>query len=94
MEEVEFTQRVFLALAIKNHERLQTGAKRRLQIKARLENGEDVDNYRTRWLHDSAMELIDLMRQQAVIFNSQHDDDQASSLDMMDILKTAGAILT
>ncbi len=83
-ERIEFTVNVFANLLHNRRDRLATGIRRREEAKEVLEKG--GENYRTEWIHQSVMRVVDTLTEIARDFDAQHPDDQCTTQDFGDIL--------
>lgn len=69
--------------------RLQTGARRRKTIGEQLQAGLEPRGPRVDWVQEGSQQVIELLVELGEEFNSVHDDDMVSLMDMLDILATA-----
>lgn len=91
--ELEWAARVFLTLVTDTKAKLEHGAKLRQEMVEAFNKGQKPTGYRPQWIVQSARELVAHMATVAEKFNSDHPADQASALDLMDILLTAVNLL-
>lgn len=73
--------------------RLERGVMLREAMFQAIKRGEKPTGYRAEWLRKTAMELIATMEDCALEFNLNHEDDQISAMDLMDVLATAMGVL-
>jgi len=81
-----------VATAVENRQsrtKLQNGMELRRQMHEAAQQGQPFNHYRTAWLNQCAQILIDRTRELCGEFNAQHTDDEASLLDMLDMLQNA-----
>ena len=58
-----------------------------------IEKGLPLTGYRPMWIKQSSHEVVALLRDIAERFNDTHSTDQASIIDMLDMLSTASNLL-
>lgn len=76
-----------------NANKLKAGLARREEIRKKLEAGENVVNYRTAWIRETASKVIDVLKQSSIEFNTKHEDDKTSALDLIDVIATVDGLL-
>jgi hypothetical protein len=77
--------------ASRNQNRLKNGSRLRDLMHQQLAEGRIPEGYRYIWILDSTEIIWELLMDIARQFDNQHPDDQASTLDMLDILKRVEA---
>jgi hypothetical protein len=85
---------VLLSLVTDTPTRLKVGSEMRAKMLRELEKGETLTGYRPIWVKKSAHEVVGLLRDIAERFNDEHSTDQASIIDMLDMLATASNLLS
>jgi len=84
---------VLLSLVTDTPTRLRVGSEMRAKMLREIEKGETLTGYRPIWVKKSAHEVVGLLRDIAERFNDEHSTDQASIIDMLDMLSTANNLL-
>jgi hypothetical protein len=84
---------VLLSLVTDTPTRLKVGSELRAKMLAEIDKGLPLSGYRPMWIKQSAHEVVRLLRDVAEQFNDTHSTDQASIIDMLDMLATANNLL-
>lgn len=92
-DQIDYIMNVFETMVAENEEKLNIGVSRRADIAKRLEAGEEVVTYRTRWIRDTASKIVDVLKMSSIEFNSKYDDDRISTLDLVDVVATVDGLL-
>jgi hypothetical protein len=86
--------RAFISLITNNGSRFERAAASREAMKAKQEAGEPLNDYRSLWIKEASLALIDTLRDQAQKFNDKYQGDVATADDLLAItLTTANLIL-
>jgi hypothetical protein len=85
---------VLLSLVADTPTRLRVGSELRAKMLDEMEKGLPLTGYRPMWIKQSAHEVVGLLRDIAERFNDTHSTDQASIIDMLDMLSTASNLLS
>lgn len=83
--EIEFVCDTFTRVLAHEKQRLTIGFAIRNHLHEQLEQGVEIDHYRTEWLHSSIMKVIDTLEGIRKEFNLAHPDDKCSASDLLDI---------
>lgn len=89
--EITFTQNVFSNLLADGRTRLANAERQRLETEKAIERGEE--NYRTEWLREAVLKVIDTLGEVARDFNVKHPRDLCTAKDFGDILISTIATL-
>jgi hypothetical protein len=73
---------------------MRVGSELRAKMLMEIEKKLPLTGYRPMWIKQSAHEVIALLRDVSERFNDTHSTDQASIIDMLDMLSTASNLLT
>lgn len=72
--------------------RIANGFKIREEMAKKLRAGLSVSShYRAQWIRTGVTKVFEAIEAHSHEFNSQHDDDRISALDVLDVLNTAQA---
>jgi len=85
-DQVQFMANVLYRVRTDPAIKMQYGRMKRLEIKAALDRGENVSNYRTDWIYDVRSKMIDLLEEEAKRFNETYPHDRISGADLMDVV--------
>lgn len=88
-QDIEFAHKVFTKIGDMIDQKLENGLRLREAMKAAIERGEPVDNYRADWLKATAIQIINTLHSSAEAFNQKFTEDRISLHDLMDALATA-----
>lgn len=90
MDEVGINANAILLKLITDKEaRLRYGMKKRAEMIAAVQRGEEPTGYRAEWLKETVRAVFRLMASQAAMFNTVHPRDRISTNDFIDVLNTA-----
>lgn len=92
-EKIEFIQRTFHRLLAHEKQRLAIGMAVRNHMHEQLSHGIQIDHYRSDWIRDSIVRVIDLLDAIRKDFNRAHPEDKCSSADILDIADSVTATL-
>jgi hypothetical protein len=70
-------------------DRAARSAKLRAEMHAIIDNGQRPEGYRANWVRSAVGHVIELLSEIAEQFNAEHQDDVATTGDVLDILATA-----
>lgn len=90
---VVFTVSILDQIVRSHKERLQRGVERRKEMFEAIKRGEDPSGPRPEWIKESALEVIELLKNQGAQFNADNPDDRASISDLLDVIATAQAMI-
>ena len=68
--------------------KFETNQKDRHRIQEMVKNKEMPDGYRIEWIKNVALDILDLIKKEAKLFNSKHPNDIATVEDINDIIQT------
>ena len=83
-EQIEFTVAVFSNVLHDRRDRIAAGIRRREEAHELAQQGKT--NYRTEWVRDSVLRVVDTLAEIARDFDAKHPDDQCTTKDFGDIL--------
>lgn len=83
-EQITFTVQVFTNVKLNNRQRSLNAIRRREETQDLLDKGED--NYRTQWIRESVLRVVDTLGAIAEDFDRKHPDDRCTVRDWGDIL--------
>lgn len=88
-QDIDFAHKVFVKISESIDRKLENGLKLRESMRAAIDRGEIVDNYRADWLKATAVQIINTLHLSASNFNEKFTEDRISLHDLMDALATA-----
>jgi len=91
--EREWAVSVLSGLVTSGPARFKVGVQLRAQMVNEIEKGLPLSGYRPMWIKRSAHSVVGLLRDISEKFNDEHSTDQASIVDMLDMLSTATNML-
>jgi hypothetical protein len=87
--EAAFIKDVFKRVKLVEKNRYQKGQLIRKEVFNRIQQGEDVNNYRIEFIRDAVYKLFNLMEDLSFEFNKAHPEDRFTMNDVGDVLATA-----
>jgi hypothetical protein len=84
---------VFCRLHRNDAERLENGIRKREQLVKDIEAGKDPENERTEWIADTALALLETLKERALQFDEKYLDDMISVRDFGDAIATLTGFL-
>jgi hypothetical protein len=91
--QIEFIVETFTRVLSYEKQRLTIGKIIRNHLHEQLDQGVEIEHYRTEWLHSSIMRVLDTLEAIRKDFNREHTDDKCSTSDLLDIAASVTATL-
>lgn len=85
-EQIQFLSTVLLKVTTEDSVKLAYGKLRRIEIKLAIEDGNDIENYRTEWIRKTQGKMVEVLLKSAIDFNAIYKHDKISVADMMDVI--------
>lgn len=90
-DEIDFTVNTLLTVVRTGNTKLHNAVKRREETYDAIQRGEET--YRTKWIQDSVMRVVDTLLVISADFDAQYPDECCSAQDLGDILASTIATL-